>query len=410
MSDPDPSQRPSDGAARNGAQRAANDRFVARLRHLLGLRGEGSLREEFADALAAEEAEAGTQFSPEERALLRNVLALRERRVHDAMVPRADIVAVEEQVPLGELLQTFRDAGHSRIPVYRESLDEPIGMVHIKDVMNAITAGSTLSKTAAARRRSPAPGGIDLKQVNLARPLSGTRLIRKVLFVPPSMPTLDLLAQMQATRIHMAIVIDEYGGTDGLVTIEDLMEEIVGDIEDEHDLDEAPSIVPDELGVRVDARVSIEDVGRALGIDFSADEAAEEVDTIGGLVFALVGRVPVRGEIIPYGDVLEMEVLDADPRRIKKLRLHPPRQDGISRPALAAPPAALPAPQAEGATPEEVALEDRAPEPLSAAASPEDPRAEISPEGAPPESAAGEQAGEAQASESAREITRADQR
>ncbi|MEM6666473.1 MAG: hemolysin family protein [Pseudomonadota bacterium] len=316
---------PERNGAKDPGENARNgDSLLDRIRSVFGLKHEGSLREEFADALAAEENGVGAdQFSPEERALLRNILGLRERRVEDAMVPRADIIAVDTSIALGDLLHIFREAGHSRIPVFKETLDDPQGMVHVKDLMNFITQGATLSRAALEKRKTEPPAGLDLKKVNLGRGLGGTRLLRKVLFVPPSMPTLDLLAQMQATRNHMAIVVDEYGGTDGLVTIEDLVEEIVGDIEDEHDAEDDGVLIRQlaDGGYVLDARISIEDLAAETGIDVSQDEAAAEVDTLGGFVFAMLGRVPVRGEILRYGAELDVEILDADPRRIKRVRV-----------------------------------------------------------------------------------------
>ncbi len=302
----------------------SGESIVNRLLTVVGLRSVTSLREDIADALEADEQTAGSdQFSPEERTILRNILGLRERRVDDAMVPRVDIIAVDSTISLGELLRVFQSAGHSRIPVFRETLDEPVGMVHIKDVMNAITGSAALSKAQLAARKTPLPGGLDLKQFKLNRPLDATKLIRTVLFVPPSMPALDLLAQMQATRVHMAIVIDEYGGTDGLVTIEDLMEEIVGEIEDEHDDDEDTMIrTATDGSLIVDARAPIEDLSAETGIDFSAHEGSDEIDTLGGLVFMLTGRIPVRGELVPYAGQVELEVVEADPRRIKRLKIH----------------------------------------------------------------------------------------
>ena len=229
-------------------------------------------------------------------------------RVDDVMVPRADIVSVEKTASLKELSKAFREAGHSRLPVYEDTLDNPIGMVHVKDLL------PYLMFDARGRTAKTYP---DRKVIRTIR--------RPVLFVPPSMLAQDLLRRMQARRIHMAVVVDEYGGTDGLVTIEDLIEPIVGDIEDEHD----------ELDVRVrkvtleggriaweaDARVAIDDFETAIGRDFATRDEEEEVDTLGGLVFTLAGRVPERGEIIVHPVGLEMEVLDADPRRVKRLRI-----------------------------------------------------------------------------------------
>ncbi|MEM6617304.1 MAG: hemolysin family protein [Pseudomonadota bacterium] len=310
-------------AALNRAPRLSNETFFERLKQALGFSRETSLRDDFADALDAEEVDGSDQqFTAEERALLRNILGLRERRVEDAMVPRADIIAVEQSTKLAEILNIFKAAGHSRIPVYNDVLDEPVGMVHVKDITNSITQTARLTKADIAKRKIPLPGDLDLKKVKLDKALSETRLVRPVLFVPPSMPALDLLAKMQATRIHMAIVVDEYGGTDGLVTIEDLMEEIVGDIEDEHDQDEADLIKKArDGGLIVNARASLDDLSKALDIDLLTHEAAEEVDTLGGFVFSLIGRVPVRGEIVPLEGPFEVEVLDADPRRIKRVKI-----------------------------------------------------------------------------------------
>src|SRR5262245_34006978 len=181
-------------------------------------------------------------FSPEESRMLRNILGLRERRVGDVMVPRADIVAIQQDIALGELVKVFEGAGHSRLVVYDDTLDDPVGMVHIRDLIGFM-AGRAASAASQAKRRKSFPAGLDLKAIDLSISLSSTKIVRKILFVPPSMPAIDLLAKMQATRIHLALVIDEYGGTDGLVSIEDIVEEIVGDIEDEHDEDEMPAVI-----------------------------------------------------------------------------------------------------------------------------------------------------------------------
>ena len=314
--------QPAGGSDNGPSAQARESGWLARLKASLGLVSDRSLRASLETALEQPE-RLSTAFSPEERLMLLNILGFRELRVEDVMVPRADIIACEENVLISDLMKLFHTAGHSRIPVYRETLDEPIGMVHIKDVMNAITKGATLSKAELAARKTPVPGGLDLKRFRLNRTLASTRIVRKMLFVPPSMPALDLLAQMQATRIHMAIVIDEYGGTDGLVTIEDLMEEIVGDIEDEHDNDDETMIRTAADGsLVVDARMPIEEISEETGIAFDAHEASDEIDTLGGLVFTLVGRIPVRGELIPYSENVELEVVDADPRRIKRLKIH----------------------------------------------------------------------------------------
>jgi len=229
-------------------------------------------------------------------------------RVDDVMVPRADIIAVDKTTGLADLSDAFKSAGHSRLPVYNETLDNPVGMVHIKDLLPylMLNAKGRLGKTYPTKR---------VLQY----------LRRDVLFVPPSMLAQDLLRRMQARRTHMAIVVDEYGGTDGLVTIEDLIEPIVGDIDDEHDAVEAEvQIVTGKNGRSVweaDARTSIDDFEKAVGRDFATPEQEEDADTLGGLVFTLAGRVPERGEIIRHESGFEFEVMDADPRRVKRLRV-----------------------------------------------------------------------------------------
>jgi CBS domain containing-hemolysin-like protein len=282
--------------------------LLDRLRGLLGL-SPASVREDIEDALE----EAAGDVTPHERALLKNVLGLHDLRVEDAMIPRADIVAVSLDQSLREALLVFRDAGHSRLPVYAETLDDPRGMVHIRDFVNHI-AFCTAGDPAADAETS---------KVNFDTPLSEANLLKPVLFVPRSMPALDLLIRMQTTHTHLALVIDEYGGTDGLVTIEDIMEMIVGDIEDEHDVAEPPEIEELDNGdFLVDARADLDEVTARLGVDFRLDDAPAEVTTIGGLVAWLAGRVPMRGEIIPTPvDAYEFEIVEADPRRVAKLRV-----------------------------------------------------------------------------------------
>lgn len=228
-------------------------------------------------------------------------------RVEDVMVPRADIIAVDTDTGLHDLSKAFQDAGHSRLPIYKETLDEPVGMVHIKDLMPYLMLN--------AKGRS-ANSYKDRKVLNSIK--------RPVLFVPPSMLAQDLLKRMQARRVHMAIVVDEYGGTDGILTIEDLIEPIVGDIDDEHD-EQEPQILTKKSGNKTywiaDARVTIEDFEDKIGREFASDDEEDEVDTLGGLIFTLAGRVPGRGEIIYHPDGLEFEVADADPRRVKTLKI-----------------------------------------------------------------------------------------
>ncbi|MHB2168283.1 hemolysin family protein [Alsobacter sp. R-9] len=344
-----PAARPASAAERQ-AQPA--DSFIDRLLVKLGFRSPASMRDDLVDALS--EGAPATDFSPQERAMLRNVLRLRTNRVQDVMVPRADIVAVSIEITLGELLRVFRTAGHSRLPVYAETLDDPRGMVHIRDFLDYM-AGRAESSPGRRRRKAPVDAP-DLGKVDLSTPLSAARILRPVLFVPPSMPALDLLVKMQTLRTHMALVIDEYGGTDGLVSIEDLVEIVVGEIEDEHDEDETPEIVPAADGSFIaDARASLEDAAATFGVDLAGDESAEDVDTLGGLIATLAGRVPVRGEIVAHSSGLEFEILDADPRRIKRLRVHPAE----SRTPPAGQTLALPAPDAPQDAPSTAAPSDR---------------------------------------------------
>jgi CBS domain containing-hemolysin-like protein len=290
----------------------------------------------------------GTAFSPSERAMLNNILRLREVRVEDVMVPRVDIEAVDISTTLMDLLNTFEQSGHSRMPVYAETLDDPRGMVHIRDVLAHITR-SARAKRGRGQRKSangqPAPPAFDLANVDLARSIGELNLIRTVLFVPPSMLASDLMTRMQASRTQMALVIDEYGGTDGLVSLEDIVETVVGDIEDEHDEDE-PLITKTSDGVYiVDGKAEIEDVARIIGDAFSPGEHGDYVDTIGGMIFNALGRVPARGEVVQAIPGFEFQVMDADPRRVKRVRIVETRTDRRRRPAKAE---AEPSPAPEG--------------------------------------------------------------
>ena len=302
-----------------------------RVRALFGL-APASVRDDIEDAL---EESASAEFTPQERAILKNVLALHDVRVADVMVPRADVVAIELDTPLRDVLDLFRTAGHSRLPVYEETLDDPRGMIHIRDLVVFLASDprfGLVGGASPAAEAASAESGLDM-------PLAAARILRPVLYAPPSMPALDLLLRMQTSRTHMALVIDEYGGTDGLVSIEDVVESIVGDIEDEHDEAETPALQSSgDGGFTAEARASLSDVSEALGFDFASLADAEEVDTIGGLVTAAAGRVPGRGEILRGPGEFEFEVLDADPRRIKRLKIWPPAAGRNS--ARAAPPAA----------------------------------------------------------------------
>ncbi len=290
-----------------------------------------------------------TGFSPAERTMLKNILGLRERRVVDVMVPRADIIGVQRDIALGELMKVFESASHSRLVVYDEALDDATGMVHIRDLVAFMTVRATLSGTANRRRKKPLPAGLDLKAVDLSMPLSAAKIIREILYAPPSMPVLDLLAKMQTTRIHLALVVDEYGGADGVVSIEDIVEQIVGDIADEHDEDTPPGVVRQSDGsFLADARASLEDVTTIIGAEFDVGDVTQEVDTLAGYVATRIGRVPVRGELVPGPGPFELEILDADPRRVKKLKIYRglDKQNGgrhvTRRQAAPAPPSASP--------------------------------------------------------------------
>jgi CBS domain containing-hemolysin-like protein len=328
----------------------ARERWYERLLTRFGLKARESIRDDLEDALA--ETVQDPNFSPQERAMLKNVLGFHRIRVEDVMVPRADIVAVAADTSLGDLLALFRTAGHSRLPVYGENLDDPKGMVHIRDFLDFLAARAD---TRASRRRRAGEDGTavpaSLGRVDLSMTLNAAKILRPVLFVPRSMPAVDLLVRMQATRTHMALVIDEYGGTDGLVSIEDLVEMVVGDIEDEHDDASARMIVEGGDGSFIaDARASLDEVTETLGIDLNGEDSAEDIDTLGGFIVTLAGRVPSRGELISGPGQLEFEVLDADPRRVKRLRVHcrgtAPAAAAAAHPALPPPPA--PAPPAEG--------------------------------------------------------------
>jgi CBS domain containing-hemolysin-like protein len=309
MSEEPPSTRrlADDNAPANGDSRKTTG-IVAWLKGLRGNRnGDTSLRDRV-EALIDEREERAEPIDPEEHTLIANVLKLGTVTISDVMVPRADIDAVEAGTPLDEVVAVMTRQGHSRIPVFQGTLDDAIGMIHIRDVLGAIDK---------ANGRGRRPG---LRQ-----------LVRQLLFVAPSMRVLDLLLQMRKSRIHMALVVDEFGGIDGLATIEDLVEEIVGEIEEEHEAATAPRMEerPDGSMI-VDARLPIEEFEVKAGPLVTGSEEEGDVDTLGGFISVLAGRVPVRGELVVHdASGLEFEVMDADPRRVKRLRVrnmpaHPP--------------------------------------------------------------------------------------
>ena len=288
---------------------ASNDNIWRGLKTLMfGSAVEESLREQLEEVIDRHEGVLGPDVKgdllPLERQMVRNLLHFGERDAGDVGVPRADIIAVEENTSFAHLEQIFAEAGHSRLPVYRGALDVIIGMIHIKDVFTILATGAAHPDTLAG-------------------------LIREPLYVPMSRGALDVLADMRQRRVHLAVVLDEYSGTEGLVTIEDLIEEIVGEIEDEHD--EAPQamlVAIDGGAWDADARVELEEVAET--IDARLGEADSDVDTLGGLAAVLAGRVPAAGESVTHASGWCFEVLESDERRIHRLRLHPPATTDVT--------------------------------------------------------------------------------
>ena len=311
-------------------------------------------RADLEHVLTAEQPQSG--FSPEEAAMLKNILGLRECRIESVMVPRADIVAVQQDIAIGELVRVFEVAAHSRLVVFNDTLDDPTGMVHIRDLIAFMAARASTGSMVAAGLDQPQHAALNFGNVDLAMPLSAAKIVREILYAPPSMPVLDLLAKMQATRIHLALIIDEYGGTDGLVSMEDLVELIVGDIADEHDEREMPAVMAQGDGsFLANGRASLDDVRAAIGDEFDVGDAAQEVDTLGGYLVIRAGHVPVRGELVPGPESFEAEVLDADPRRVKRVRIYrrKDRRPAAAREQIAAakPPAARATPSPEANRP-----------------------------------------------------------
>lgn len=295
------------------------ERWFDRLMAAVGLKPSAAgLRESLEEVLADETGNSDDAFSPEERELLRNILRLRETRVEDVMVPRSEIAAVADDVTLTALLTAFARSAHSRLPVYRETLDDANAMVHIRDVVDYMT------------RAALAEDGVnyDFSRLNLDVPLAETGLMRPVLSVPATMPATDLLARMQAAHIQIALVIDEFGGVDGLVSMEDIVETVVGDIEDEHDIedDDVPDILvlgPDSWSI--DGLAELDRVTAVTGVEFAElfEEEDEAAETLGGVVFALSGYVPPVGTVVSREELpgVEFEVLEADSRRVRRVAL-----------------------------------------------------------------------------------------
>ena len=289
----------SDSEPPGSSGQPEHERSFARLRNFLRLirrpRNGESLRETLDEMIEEPATDDRQPLSVHERVLIGNILKVHDRTAADVMVPRVDIVALNVETPFPKVIECMVEQGHSRVPVYRETLDDVVGFIHVKDV---------LSPVAERRETKLSP------------------ILRKVLFVAPSVPILDLLVQMRQARTHIAMVVDEFGGIDGLVTIEDLIEEIVGEIEDEHDEAEGPSLVERTDGSLIaDARTPIGVLEEHQGTRLRPIGDQEEVGTLGGLVSSLAGRVPKRGEVILHPSGIEFEVLDADPRRVKRLRV-----------------------------------------------------------------------------------------
>ena len=303
MNDPSEPRKPRGNGA-NPDRPAQNRGFWPWLKRLFGHRNGGESLRDTIEELIEQENTANSEPG-EEIVFLRNVLQLRDLAANDVMVPRADIVGVEIDTSLEELVSLMSGSAHSRMPVFRETLDDAVGMVHIKDIV-AWRSG--------------------------AEAFTIGKILRRILFVAPSTPILELLLQMRVSRTHMALVVDEFGGTDGLVTIEDLVEEIVGEIEDEHDRVSTPALTPNPDGsFEADGRVPVETLENKAGVTLLTAVDDEEIETLGGLVFALVGRVPRPGERIAHPSGVEFEILDADPRRVKRLRVRLAPPSGATR-------------------------------------------------------------------------------
>ncbi|MBO0141121.1 HlyC/CorC family transporter [Agrobacterium sp. Ap1] len=361
-------------SARSEHHPKSHNSFWSRAVRLLRPSQGEQLREDLADALMTD-TNVSNAFSPDERAMLHNILRFREVRVEDIMVPRADIEAVDMNMTIGELMIHFEETGRSRMPVYSDNLDDARGFVHIRDLLSYLakqarnkrrvsSKASTVQISAAVNgtekpTRAAPKAAFDLGRVNLEQTVAEAGLVRKLLFVPPSMLASDLLRSMQAARTQMALVIDEYGGTDGLVSHEDIVEMVIGDVEDEHDDQEVMLSKAGEDVFIADARIELEEISKAIGPDFDVRDRIEDVDTLGGLIFSALGRIPVRGEVVQAVPGFEFQILDADPRRIKRVKILRKRAlarrrqvKGESEALITAPPqpaALLPAPAENGA-------------------------------------------------------------
>lgn len=291
--------------------------FLNRLRRRL--QGSKDLREDLENVFESHaEVSGGPGMAADARTMLDNLVNFQDLRVSDLMVPRADIIGVEEDETLRALLDRFVEANHSRLPVYRDTLDDVVGMIHVKDFLRWMNTRGRTSK-------SKSVAGISLSASELSSTVKGhNSIIRDVLYVPLSMPASDLLFKMKTSHVHLAVVVDEYGGTDGLVSFEDIVESIVGEISDEHDDDEDDVLIKkqDDITWMADARIAIATLDEMFKVDLLPDDQHDEADTLGGLVFEMGGRVPVRGEVIRHAAGLEFEIVESDLRRVKRVRIH----------------------------------------------------------------------------------------
>ncbi len=284
------------------------------------LRNKG-LRESLEGVIESHAQESGEPaMADDAKSMLGNLLGFSDLRVDDLMVPRADIEAIEEAATLRSLLDSFTQINHSRLPVYRETLDDVVGFIHVKDFLKWMAGKGKTKKT----KTNEVPG-LSLPAAELATTVKQhSSLIRDVLYVPPSMPAPDLLLKMKESHVHLAVVVDEYGGTDGLVSFEDIVEAIVGDIADEHDADDEARLIKkqaDDLYM-ADARIAISTLDQMFAVDLLSDDQEDEADTLAGLLFEMGGRIPERGEVIVHASGLEFEIIDSDARRVKRVRIH----------------------------------------------------------------------------------------
>ncbi|MGB5213765.1 MAG: hemolysin family protein [Anderseniella sp.] len=349
--DEDQSSRSREGTSPTSENsRTDNTGLWSRIKRALGGgRSDETLRESLEGVFDRHAEEEGTvAFRADAKSMMLNLIEFSDLRLDDVMVPRAEIIAIDASSSVSELLDCFLEAGHSRLPIYNDTLDEPVGMIHIKDFLEWLnSSGKKAPAKSGTKKAAPI---LSLSATDLKSPVSELGIMRELLYVPPSMPAADLLVKMQSTHVHMAVVVDEYGGTDGLATIEDLVEEIVGDIADEHDEKDELITRASATSWQAEARLEIEDAENILGVKLLPADEQEEADTLGGLIFHMLGRVPVRGELIKHASGIEFEIIAADPRRVRRVAIHTkPRT--ARQPAAAVKPVAKasdePAPQVQ---------------------------------------------------------------